>query len=58
MNNFVQRYRKRSRMDEKRHRRLMRKIQKAKALDAVGEILGLQSWGKRFGRTARLRAVR
>jgi hypothetical protein len=43
------------RAELKRRLRLLRKIQKAKALHRIDEILSLPSWGKRFGRTARLR---
>ncbi|MDQ3802484.1 MAG: hypothetical protein M3416_01315 [Acidobacteriota bacterium] len=57
MKDWVARRRKRARMDRKRHARLMRKIQKAQALGRADEILGLATWGKRFGRTARLRAA-
>jgi hypothetical protein len=52
---WISRYRKRDKMDRKRRMRLMRKIQKAKALSRADEVFNLPSWGKRFRRTARLR---
>jgi len=44
------------RLDRKRKARLMTKIQKARALDHIEDVLRLQSWRKRFGMVVRLRA--
>ena len=47
-----------ARKERRRRERLLRKVQKAKALDSLEEILVLPSWGKRFGRAAKLRVSR
>ena len=54
--NWMTRYRKRDKMNKKRRTRLLRKIQKAQAMRHVEEIFSLPSWGKRFRRTAKIRA--
>lgn len=56
MKNYADGYLKRNRKDRKRRERLRRKLQKAGALDRAVEVLSLPTWGKRFGRVARLRA--
>jgi len=54
---YADSYHRRNRQERKRKLRLLRKIQKAKAIERAEEILALPSWGKRFGRTARLRVT-
>jgi hypothetical protein len=55
MRDYLANYHRHNLAERKRLLRLLRKIQKAKALDKVEEILTLPSWRQRFRRTARLR---
>lgn len=44
------------RMERQRKQRLITKVQKAKSLDKMPEILAIPTWNGRFGRVSALRA--